>query len=273
MASQALLGVDVGFSKAVKTTGLAWLVNSTIETAVVGSSWDDRRRALPKDIQFTIAALDAPIVPEHSYDAARGCERLFYRGAFWNRCRPGLSHHGRGLQLKDAGRQAANDFALVLTTGALTYGPCVIPNTPIIEAFPNTFLGVLLPEIAFADWDKKRRQKKSDWLYEQVSEAGIFQRLLANLDLDAPRITRKFENAVHHDERAALICLLTALFAEAGTAAVVGDPDGGWFWLPPISFWRPWGHAALEKALLHSPKNRFCLTRRWQFEPVEILRP
>jgi hypothetical protein len=38
MATPALLGVDVGFSKSRKTMGLAWFANSTIETALAGSS-------------------------------------------------------------------------------------------------------------------------------------------------------------------------------------------------------------------------------------------
>ncbi len=159
MASPALLGVDVGFSAKSKTTGLAWLANSQIETVVVGSSWQERSRALPRGVTFSLAALDAPIVPEHTYDAARGCENVFYGGAFWNRCRPGLSHHGRGLLLKDAGREAARDFANILREQNLSVGPTVHLNTPVIEAFPNTFLGVLLPEENFTRWSSAWQAK------------------------------------------------------------------------------------------------------------------
>ena len=35
MATPALLGVDVGFSKSKKTTGLAWFANSTIDAEVL----------------------------------------------------------------------------------------------------------------------------------------------------------------------------------------------------------------------------------------------
>src|ERR1700716_3535998 len=132
MATPALLGVDVGFSKSKKTTGLAWFVGSTIETALTGSSWSERSRALPRDAQFAIPALDAPIVPADNYNTFRGCERAFYGGAFWNRCRPGLSHHGsRGLALRDAGRQAAQEFAAVLAPVAPRFGPSVMPTKPI----------------------------------------------------------------------------------------------------------------------------------------------
>jgi hypothetical protein len=245
MATPALLGVDVGFSKSKKTAGLAWFANSAIETALTGSSWSER----PRGVQFVIAALDAPIVPADNYDASRGCERAFYGVAFWNRCRPGLSHHGRGVPLKDAGRRAASDFASVHSPGALPFGPCVLPTTPIIEAFPNTFMGVLLSEASFAGWSKSLRKPKSDWLYEQVVEAGLFRKLLAKFDPTSTLILRKFEDAQHHDERAALICLLTAMFAWSRDAIIVGDADGGWFWLPPMALWAPWASAALERAL------------------------
>ncbi len=273
MATPALLGVDVGFSKTRKTTGLAWFANSTIETALTGTSWSERSHSLPRNVRFAVVALDAPIVPEHNYDAARGCERAFYGGAFSKRCRPGLSHHGRGVPLKDAGRQAASDFASVLEPLALPFGPCVLPTTPIIEAFPNTFMGALLPEGIFTSWSKALGKAKSDWLYEQIVEAGLFRKLPSKLDLASPPILRKFEETQHHDERAALICLLTAMFAWSHDAVIVGDHDGGWFWLPPISLWDPWALAALEVALGPSPKKRFLLTGRWKRNLFEVQSP
>jgi hypothetical protein len=273
MATPALLGVDVGFSKSKETTGLAWCINSTIETVVTGSSWEERNRSLPRDIQFAIAALDAPIVPADNYSAFRGCEHAFYGGAFSRRCRPGLSHHGRGLELRDAGREAAQHFAAVLEPVALPFGPLVLQGKPIIEAFPNTFMGVPLPGEIFAGWSKALRKAKSDWLYEQVVEAGLFIKLLSRLDLTSPTILEKFEKAQHHDERAALICLLTAMLAWSRDATIVGDADGGWFWLPPMALWAPWASAALDAALRPSPKNRFPLTGHWKRDLFEARWP
>jgi hypothetical protein len=249
MATPALLGVDVGFSKTRKTTGLAWFANSTIETALTGSSWQERSGSLPRNVQFSIVALDASVVPEHNYDAARGCERAFYGGAFSRRCRPGLSHHGRrGLDLRAAGREAAQHFAAVLEPVELQFGPLVLPAKPIIEAFPNTFMGVLLPEENFAGWSKALGKPKSDWLYERVVEAGLFRKLLSKLDIGSPTILENFERAERHDERAALICLLTAMFAWSRDAVIIGDADGGWFWLSPMALWAPWASAALAAA-------------------------
>ncbi len=52
-----------------------------------------------------------------------------------------------------------------------------------------------------------------------------------------------------HDRRAALVCLLTAGLAKAGRASAVGEPEGGWLWLPPLALWAPWAGAALATAL------------------------
>jgi hypothetical protein len=53
-------------------------------------------------------------------------------------------------------------------------------------------------------------------------------------------VWRRLESERDHELRAALICLLTAALAARGTAAIIGDLTGGWFWLPPWSVWQPW---------------------------------
>jgi hypothetical protein len=43
-----------------------------------------------------------------------------------------------------------------------------------------------------------------------------------------------------------------AALAEKGTAAIIGETKGGWFWLPPWSMWQSWakeGHASAEKRM------------------------
>jgi hypothetical protein len=81
MKAPALLGVDVGFSKSKKNTGLAWFEGSTIETALTGTSWPERNHSLPRNVRFAVVALDAPsfrntisrrrvVTNEHSTGAA-----------------------------------------------------------------------------------------------------------------------------------------------------------------------------------------------------------
>src|SRR5262245_51073418 len=113
----ALLGMDVGFSATRRTTGFAWRIDSRIGIAVSGTSWEARRSVLPADMRFQVAALDAPVVPNSADIAARACEAVLYRRPFWNRCRPGLSHHGRGLRLRIAGNDASIQIAGLLSAG------------------------------------------------------------------------------------------------------------------------------------------------------------
>ena len=259
----ALLGVDVGFSERGKTTGLAWRIGEHIETCLAGSSWDSRQSLLPRDTQFSLAALDAPVLAVDAQISPRSCEAVFYRRPFWNRCRPGLSHHGRGLALRKAGSDAGSQFTLVLASNGLAYGPEVLPGVPIIEAFPSTFLGVLVPEQFYSTNIKDKKQSRSDWLYEQAVECGALARVLRHLGWNERDTLVQVETESNHDKRAALICLLTAGFAHAGEATIIGDPSGGWFWLPPKALWEPWALQGLEEALTRSSLRSFGAVQTW----------
>jgi hypothetical protein len=103
-----------------------------------------------------------------------------------------------------------------------------------VEAFPNGFLGVLMPEEELLSAPKLRRGQRFDWLYERMVTTGRLESVLSkSLQLDA-KVWRRLDSERDHELRAALICLLTAALAAQGTAAVIGEPTGGWFWLPPL---------------------------------------
>lgn len=245
----ALLGVDVGFAVKGKTTGLAWRIGCEITTSLSGSSWDSRRGALPKGVRFSVAALDAPVIANDLHVRARACEAVFYRRPFWNRCRPGLSHHGRGLELRRAGGEAVLQFSRILPSGDAAWSSRPGSTAPVVEAFPNAFLGVLIPETDFAVTVSTHRRSKSDWLYERARDTGALNRILRCLGWNEPATLARVAAERNHDKRAALVCLLTAGLANAGQATVVGDAAGGWFWLPPKALWEPWALQGLEEAI------------------------
>jgi predicted nuclease with RNAse H fold len=249
------LGVDVGFSLTRKTTGLAWRIGEKVEVCLAGSSWASRQSALPKGVQFSIVALDAPVVVNDRGILPRACEAVFYRRPFWNRCRPGLSHHGRGLDLRRAGRDAVLQFSSVLMSGQSISGPK--PSLPVVEAFPNTFLGVLVPERDYHVIGRAGSQSKSDWLYDRTIECGALDRVLQRLGWNEPETLDRLKSEKNHDKRAALVCLLTAGLAHAGDSTVVGDVAGGWFWLPPKTLWEPWALEGLEEAITRSRQQGF----------------
>jgi hypothetical protein len=138
-----LLGIDVGFSKKRRTTGIAWYVEGEVDAIKTYSDWERRQQQLPVRGLFAVIAIDGPLLPHATEgQAERRCERAFISGPFQRRCKPGLSHYGTGLALRRAARETAEQFRhLVPTTPLPAGGPHVTPSLPIVEAFPNAFIG------------------------------------------------------------------------------------------------------------------------------------
>lgn len=248
----SLLGIDVGFSKSRPTTGIAWSNNGEFGSARTHSDWERRSRHIPAMIKFSVVAVDGPLVPVGADDSLdRLCERLFIRGAFQTRCKPGLSNHGYGKDLRRAASQTAEQVLhLAMSNEAIV--KAIRPGTSVVEAFPNAFLGVLLPEARFAMRTSGKR-KKFDWLYDHAVDSGVISNIFKILDWHNGMLVEAVVTETDHEKRAAWICLLTAACAATGTSEVVGDDVGGWFWLPPFELWAPWARDSLEK-------NRIALT-------------
>lgn len=242
----ALLGIDVGFSKSRATTGIAWSNNGEFGAARTYSDWERRSQHIPASTKFSVIAIDGPLVPVGSDDSLdRLCERLFIRGAFQTRCKPGLSNHGYGKDLRRAAGETANQV-LHLSEHIADASRAIRQDTLMIEAFPNAFLGVLLPEARFA-LPKAGKRKKFDWLYEHAVDSGVLSDLFQKIGWHNPQLLTAVLGERDHEKRAAWICLLTAACAASGEAEVVGDDTGGWFWLPPQDQWAGWAREALEK--------------------------
>jgi hypothetical protein len=119
---------------------------------------------------------------------------------------------------------------------------------PIVEAFPNAFLAMLIPEVELLSAPKLKRGRRFDWLYEQTAMTGRLELILSK-KLDMPdALWARLRAETDHELQAAFICLLTAAFAAQGTATIVGERTGGWFWLPPWSAWQDWAKRGLEGA-------------------------
>jgi len=244
------MGVDVGFSVTRPTTGIACLDGDQLHIARAGSQWESREARIPRGFQPTVIALDGPLLPQGADNLIpRPCESVFIHAPFHNRCKPGLSHWGRGLELRRAAAEACAQFKGALACPAAeTDKHSIRRHGPVVEAFPNAFLGVLMPEKEFRSPPTLRRGRRFDWLYDQVVKTGNLEATLSrSLELPA-EVWRCLKSETDHELRAALICLLTAAVAVQGTAAVIGDETGGWFWLPPWSLWQPWATQGLTNA-------------------------
>lgn len=229
--SMALLGIDVGFSRSRPTTGIAWSKGGAFKAAKTHTDWQRRSQHIPQTT-FSVIAIDGPLVPLDSADNIdRLCERMFIGGAFQSRCKPGLSHHGYGRDLRRAAAETAEQVLHLVDHNA-ALEKAIRKGASIIEAFPNAFLGVLLPEARFA-MPAAGKRKKFDWLYDHAVDSGVIENLFRalrwlNLGLTGAVLTER-----DHEKRAAWICLLTAACAAVGKSEVIGDEAGGWFWLPP----------------------------------------
>jgi hypothetical protein len=246
-----LMGVDVGFSKRRKATGIACLDGNKLHLSKAGSSWESRKAQIPAGFQPTVIALDGPLLPQGANELVRRrCEFLFTYAPFCGRCKPGLSHWGMGLELRHAAAKACAQFARVL--GDSTPSPrkmFVSCDGPIVEAFPNAFLAVLMPEDEFCSSPKLKRGKRFDWLYKRAVVNNEYVKSSLSTAINLPdEVWRQLSVETDHDRRAALVCLLTAALAAQGTASVVGDAEGGWFWLPPMSLWQGWAREGLSRA-------------------------
>ena len=210
-------------------------------------TWENRKPFLSNETPIDVAAIDAPLVPRGCLDQ-RSCETLFSCGAFQRRCKPGMSHvRGTGQKLRAAGTQTAEQLGRSVSGKDLHKEfPRIYSNKNLVEAFPNAYLGVLLPESTYGRVGKISRGKKFDWLYEQCVSADLFPQILDTVKVSRRRhFLDNLRTNRNHDERAALVCLLTAAGVAAGKYTAFGNAEAGYIFLPPWEHWQGWAKEAL----------------------------
>ncbi len=135
----------------------------------------------------------------------------------------------------------------------------------IVEAFPTTFLGVMVDRPKAL----QRPKQKSDRYFVHLANHQRLDWFLELLPNDW-RWAYAPSEITNHDDRAAFACALTALCVAAGEFTAVGDEDDGWIILPPKRMFADWAwKAACEAAarnrnkkgkLLPFVDNRECST-------------
>lgn len=168
-----LLGIDVGYSKSRASTGIARCGPCGFESGTATADWKSRKCLIDCNYQFDLAAIDGPLLPQETthQQYRRECEFHFIRAPFHNRCKPGLSHSGQGYDLRIAANATFNNLveADILKIGSFE-GPWIAKGLPIVEAFPNGFLGVLLPDGMYGKAPRLKRGKRFDWLYDHAHQ-------------------------------------------------------------------------------------------------------
>jgi len=97
-----------------------------------------------------------------------------------------------------------------------------IDDLAISEAFPSSFLGLMIKDPASL---KARRGNRSDTFFKYLAENGVLHCLLEHF-LAGRKTDSPFEAVENHDDRAALVCALTALSVAGGDFVAVGDGEG-----------------------------------------------
>jgi predicted RNase H-like nuclease len=243
-----LIGLDVGFAVSRRSTGIARFARGdALRVERATAQWASRSEVVGTE-SMDAAAIDAPYTTAAD-GHVRSCESVFARGAFQRRCKPGFSHvRGAGRDLRAAGRETARQLRPLCPAKALAADFPRIEACNIIEAFPNAYLGVCLPETAYLGAGRVERRKKLHWLYDSWIDRGLFQQAIDEMGLtQIHRVGAKCERTKNRDERAALICLLTAAGVYAGRYTAVGDPVGGYFFLPPWSMWAAWARDEVDR--------------------------
>lgn len=243
-----MLGIDVGFSATKASSAVCRL-----DWDAARIIWTIRRfRAVPAERKATItevtgnaplaaAAFDGPL--RAGFDVIgryRVAERMLTRRLRPKIGKPGQANAPIGKLLNAAANECAR---IVLSTCHLAPATHAerIDGKAVVEAFPNAFLGVMLPDPATVT---ARRNDRSDVFFRHLAASGtldaLAQHLLPGRSLGAP-----FDSVVNHDDRAALVCALTALAVTAGDYTAVGDADG-WIILPPRRFVQEWARRDLD---------------------------
>ncbi len=237
----SVVGIDVGYSPKNLTSSVCIL-----EWDVKAISWRfERFRYLPEDRQKAIdsaignrkalaVGIDGPL--KLNLEAAttyRMCERMLTSGIHHKIGKPGQSSSPNGKNLSKAAVETAEYLVLTSKVGIASH-PQKIHDLAIVEAFPTSFLGLLIEGPVPS---RSKRIKRSDQYFSLLANSGRLSSLLETLL--PKRIFDDFASIRNHDDRASLVCALTALLVASGTYSAVGCNSDGWIILPPKKWLAP----------------------------------
>jgi hypothetical protein len=244
----SVLGIDVGFSPTRRSSAvcrldwtehhISWLIQryrahpaERLETILTVA--DDHR--------LEAAAFDGPLQPGFAIIGRyRTAEKMLTRRIGARIGKPGQSHAPVGKLLNTAANECVRTVFEHCDVAPARHA-VAIDARAVAEAFPSAFLGLMLEHPGTIP---TTRANRSDVYFQFLGMDGTLQRLSLHL-LPERTLRTRFEDVTNHDDRAALICALTALCVAAGDFTAVGDA-GGWIILPPHLFTAAWARADLQ---------------------------
>ncbi len=239
-ANGTVLGIDVGFSDRARTTcfcTLEWNQSvAALQFRLTNSDAEARRRALVDlvgDRALLGVAVDGPLTRGlRLVTHYRSAEALLSRGVLQKRGKPGQTSAPIGQKLHRHATQLANLTLECATIASSTNGGAIHENC-IVEAFPNMFLAALVDERALPTLARDATDRYWDVL---VDKSDRLLTLLAHL-LPNRHLQNDLRRITDHEQRAGVVCALTALSVAMRDYVCVGDAEDGHIVLPPRSMW------------------------------------
>ena len=248
----SVLGIDVGWSRKRKSSAvcrLSWSAHE-IEWEIgrfIATEYDREKTIsqVANDNPLLAVAIDGPLCPGfYEIGHYRSAERLLSRGELRKRIgKPGQSSSRNGKKLNMQANKSA-EFVKQCCFIREAHHHVKIDGCVIVEAFPTTFLGVMIEYPTLLERPKKRSDRYFIHLAKNQCFEKLVQRLIGNRTWSQPLL-----EIVNHDDRAALVCAFTALCVATGEFTAVGDKIDGWIILPPRWMFADWAwHAAFDIA-------------------------
>ncbi len=239
-ATGVVLGIDVGFSNRARTTcfcTLEWNQSvAAFQFRLTNSDADARRRAVVELVgtrELLGVAVDGPLTRGlRLVTHYRSAEALLSRGVLQKRGKPGQTSAPVGQKLHAHATQLAK-VTLECAMIAPSTQCDAIHTSCMVEAFPNMFLAALVDEHALPSLSRDASDRYWELL---VDKSDRLLTLLAHL-LPNRQLHNDLHGITDHEQRAGVVCALTALSVAMHDYVCVGDAEDGHIVLPPRSMW------------------------------------
>ena len=247
-AAGAVLGIDVGCSPVRRSSAacrIAWNAHEVTWRVARFRAVEPERTetivAVTGGLPLDCAAFDGPLrLGFEAIGRYRTAERMLTRRLGRRIGKPGASSAPVGILLNAHANACARTVLQHCDMAPATHA-MPIDDKAVVEAFPSSFLGVMIDDPSTL---AARRHNRSDLFFLHWCGRGIFDRIIGHL-LPGRRLASDLALVSNHDERAAFVCALTALCVAANDYTAVGDHDG-WIILPPYALLQPWARDDLE---------------------------
>jgi hypothetical protein len=234
----SVIGIDVGCSPTKRSSAVCRLdwSDSIVSWEIVRfrAVEPERERAIAQvagSRPIIAAAFDGPL--RRGFDAIgryRTAERMLTRRLRPLIGKPGQSSAPIGKLLNHHANECVHHVVDHSDVQSATHR-VPIDHRALVKAFPSTFLGVMIRDPQHLN---ARRGDRSDTFFQHLAAAGVLNALIEHC-LPGRRLALDLRLVVNHDDRAALVCALSALSVATADFVAVGDDDG-WIILPPRRF-------------------------------------